>query len=97
MLGWGGVAGGILLFALYDQTILAWVALGAAFGPLVFFRLAGQVVASGGALAAVVTGFSLAVIFYLLPDTPGDIAERLLPFMSGVTILLLSRRPESMT
>ncbi len=80
---------------IFNRVLFAWVALGAAFGPLVFFRLAGQGVRPAGALVAVVTGFTLAVLFYLLPNSPGDIAERLLPFLAGVTILFLARSADS--
>ena len=82
---------------IFNRALFAWVALGAAFGPLLFFRLARLRVSGYGALAAVVIGLTLAVSFYLLPSTPGDLAERLLPFVAGVVILWFSRQPDTDT
>ena len=64
---------------IFGRVLFAWIALGSAFGPLVFVRLAGIRVIPVAALLAILTGFTLAVVFYLLPGTPGDILERLLP------------------
>ncbi len=77
---------------IFGRVLFAWIALGSAFGPLVFVRLAGVRVVPGVALLAITTGFTLAVGFYLLPGTPGDILERLLPFCVGLSILLLFGR-----
>lgn len=78
---------------IFSRVLFAWNALGAAFGPTVFFRLAGVGLRPGGVLAAVVTGFVLSVLFYLLPDAPGDWLERLVPFAAGVVVLALARKP----
>jgi sodium/proline symporter len=72
---------------IFSRVLFAWTALGAAFGPTLFFRLAGRHLSAGGVLAAIVTGFTLSVLFYLLPDAPGDILERLLPFLTGLAVL----------
>ena len=77
---------------IFSRVLLAWIALGSAFGPLVCVRLAGVQVVPGAALLAVVLGFVLAVIFYLLPSTPGDIVERLAPFCVGMLVLLVFGR-----
>jgi hypothetical protein len=42
-------------------------------------------------LASILTGFGLAVTFYLLPNTPGDILERLVPFCAALAVLLMVR------
>ena len=78
---------------IFNRVLFAWIALGSAFGPTVFMRLGGARLRPGGVLLAVLTGFTLAVVFYLLPNTPGDLAERLLPFCTGLLILYFSRRP----
>ena len=62
-----------------------------AFGPTLFFRLVGARVRPGGVWLAILIGFGLSVLFYLLPNTPGDILERLVPFVSGVVVLFFSR------
>ncbi|TXS91990.1 sodium/proline symporter [Parahaliea maris] len=82
---------------IFERVLFAWIAIGSAFGPLVFVRLAGAVVTPTGALASMVTGFVLAVALYLLPDAPGQIFERLLPFSAALLILLLCRVPATAT
>jgi Na+/proline symporter len=77
---------------IFSRVLFAWIALGSAFGPMVFFRLAGARLAPGGVLLAILAGFGLAVAFYLLPNTTGDILERLVPFVCGCVILFFSRR-----
>ena len=39
-----------------------------------------------GVLASIIAGFGLSVVFYLMPNTPGDVLERLAPF--GVSLLI---------
>jgi sodium/proline symporter len=78
---------------IFSRVLFAWIALGSAFGPLVFARLAGWRGAPASATASVVSGFGLAVALYLLPDTPGDIAERIVPFAIAAIVLWLGRRP----
>lgn len=90
------VAGCAVIVAIYlperifNRVLFAWIALGSAFGPLVFFRLAGISVKPAGVLLSILTGFLSAVVFYLMPDTPGDILERLGPFCVAFSVLLLS-------
>jgi len=77
---------------IFDRVLFAWVALGSAFGPLVFVRLAGGRVTGRRALGSVWTGFLLAVTLSLAPSAPGDIAERLLPFVAALAVLLPGSR-----
>ncbi len=77
---------------IFSRVLFAWMALGAAFGPTLFFRLAGQQLRHGGVLLAMVVGFSLSVMLYLFPNAPGDSLERLLPFCVGLGILVLARQ-----
>ncbi len=72
---------------IFSRVLFAWIALGSAFGPTVFLRLAGAPLRSGGVLASIITGFGLAVLFYLLPDAPGDWLERLVPFCVATFVL----------
>ncbi len=77
---------------IFSRVLFAWSALGAAFGPTVFMRLAGVPLKPIGVLLSILTGFSLAVVFYLMPNTTGDILERLAPFCVSFAVLLLFRQ-----
>ncbi len=86
---------------IFSRALLAWSALGAAFGPLVIFRLAGVPLRPGGAFAAIVVGFGLAVLFHFNPGQltqalVGDalapsLLERIGSFLAGCAILLAAR------
>jgi len=79
---------------IFSRVLFAWNALGAAFGPVVFLRLAGRSPAPVGVLASMLAGFTLSVVFYLLPNAPGDALERLAPFAIALVIALaLGRQP----
>jgi Na+/proline symporter len=79
---------------IFSRVLFAWSALGAAFGPMLFCRLARLPVRAGGVLASIITGFCFSVLFYLMPDTPGDVLERLAPFFMALAVALASlRRP----
>jgi sodium/proline symporter len=73
---------------LFDQGMFAFTALGASFGPLLFVRLSGKRIRPGVTLAAMWSGFALSAVFHLLPDTPGDFFERVLPFIASLGIAL---------
>jgi sodium/proline symporter len=81
-------------FALYaptrllEQSLLALTVLGAAFGPLVIVRVAGKRIRPGAALGAMWAGTILTLLFHLLPDSPGDFLERVLPFVAALGIAL---------
>jgi sodium/proline symporter len=79
---------------IFSRVLFAWIALGSAFGPLVFARLANWQIAPAAVIASVSTGFGAAVLLYLLPDTPGDIAERVVPFTLACAALWLGRLKE---
>jgi len=83
-----------LCFALYARDSLlnlamfAFSALGAAFGPLLLVLLAGKRVRPGSTLGAMWAGFTLTLLFHVLPDAPGDFLERVLPFVAALGIAL---------
>ncbi len=79
---------------IFSRVLFAWSALGAAFGPTVFMRLAGVSLRPGGVLASVLTGFVLAVGLYLAPSTPGDVLERLVPFFAALAVLAATRKTQ---
>ncbi len=78
--------------SIFNRVLFAWIALGSAFGPLVFLRLAGYEAGPAAILLSIATGFSLSVLFYLMPNTPGEILERLAPFCCAFAVLLAVRK-----
>ena len=77
---------------IFSRVLFAWIALGSAFGPLVFARLSGWVIAPVATILSVLLGFVSAVALYLAPDTPGDIAERVVPFTIAGLCLVFGRQ-----
>jgi len=73
--------------SIFDRALFAWVAVGSAFGPIIVMKLAGFQLKGEGVLLSMLASFGLAALLYFLPDTPGDIAERTLPFLVGILIL----------
>ncbi len=71
---------------IFNRVLFAWHAVGSAFGPVLLLRLAGIRLHSGFVLAAIVTGFSATVALHWVQDTPGDVAERLLPFALSLAV-----------
>lgn len=70
------------------QSLFALTMLGAAFGPLVLVRAGGKRIRPGAALGAMWAGAILTWLFHLLPDSPGDFLERVLPFVAALGIAL---------
>jgi sodium/proline symporter len=73
---------------IFNQWLFAYNEMGAAFGPLLLVRLAGKRIRSGSTLGAMWAGGMLTVLFHLLPDSPGDILERVFPFVAALGIAL---------
>ncbi len=74
---------------IFDRVVFAWVALGSAFGPLVFVRLAGFSVAAEGIFASILVGFLCAVGLSLAPNLH-PFVQRAGPFFLALFVLLLS-------
>jgi sodium/proline symporter len=72
----------------FGRMLFSWHALGAAFGPLIIVRLTGKRVRPGSMLGAMWSGFLLTIVFHLMPETPGDLLERSLPFTTALGIAL---------
>jgi sodium/proline symporter len=77
---------------IFVRVVFAWTALGAAFVPMVFSKVLSWRVSSIAAGLSIVTGFLMTVILHQLPDTPGDILERVLPMLLGFIILGCSKK-----
>ncbi|MFK7914739.1 MAG: sodium/proline symporter [Pseudomonadales bacterium] len=93
---------------IFNRVLFAWSALGAAFGPIVWFRVRGRLVDGPTALLSMLTGFATTVLFYTLgtmPLTaasgvlvqlahwPGDPFERVLPWLPPLLVLVARARP----
>jgi sodium/proline symporter len=95
LLGFSLAAVALAIFApeaIYSRVLFAWNALGAAFGPLVVLAVLGRRPGPAAGLAGMLAGFGLTIAFYLLPDAPGDVLERIAPFFIALTIVLLAER-----
>lgn len=80
---------------IFSRVLFAWLALGAAFGPCLFARLSGVSIKPLGVLLSIITGFLLTVILSFLPNTTGDIVERLIPFLIASIIIIMFREPSN--
>ncbi len=74
---------------IFDRVLSSWIALGSAFGPLVFLRLSGRRVSAGPAMSSILSGYALAIALPQLIATPGMLIERVLPFFVAMVVLLL--------
>ena len=77
---------------IFSRVLFAWSALGAALGPTLFARLLGWQIPDCVRVTGIWIGFGLTVALSLLPNAPGDILERLLPFMVHSLLLIWVRR-----
>ncbi|MFU8821609.1 MAG: sodium:solute symporter family transporter, partial [Gammaproteobacteria bacterium] len=77
---------------IFARVMFAWTALGAAFGPPLLVRLAGFDLPPAALFAAMAVGFLGTVVFYWLPNTPGDWLERLVPFFASLAICMAAAR-----
>jgi len=77
--------------AIFSRVLFAWHAMGSAFGPILLVRLTGRRLSSPALLAAMASGFGLTIIFHFLPDAPGDIIERVVPFAVAFLIAWMGR------
>ena len=80
---------------IFSRVLFAWSSLASAFGPILIMRLIGRSVSAHGTLAAMLAGFGLTVLISWLPDTPGDFAERIPPFLIAMAIAASASRRDS--
>ncbi|MDY6944359.1 MAG: hypothetical protein SXG53_01455 [Pseudomonadota bacterium] len=74
--------------SVFEHAMFGYAAIGASFGPLLLVRLSGKRVRPGATVAAMWSGFILSLLFHLLPDSPGDFLERVMPFVASLGIAL---------
>ncbi|MBC7984605.1 MAG: hypothetical protein H7Y02_12205 [Candidatus Obscuribacterales bacterium] len=72
----------------FEAMWFAWHAMGASLAPLLIVRLSGKRVRPDSMLGSIWAGFALTIIFHVMPDTPGDLMERGLPFITALGIAL---------
>ncbi|MDT0604785.1 sodium/proline symporter [Thalassotalea castellviae] len=92
-----GVAMCLAIFApedIFTRVLFAWNALGAAFGPLVIIILMGRIISGKFTFLAILIGFFTTVIFSFFPPPPGDVLERVLPFVLAFIIAWLGSTKE---
>src|SRR5690606_20050845 len=77
---------------IFSRVLFAWVALGAAFGPVLVLRLAGRSVSACGTLTAMLAGFMSTLVLAWFPNAPGDVAERILPFVFAFAVAIPASR-----
>ncbi len=77
---------------IFSRVLFAWTSLGAAFGPILILRLLGRLISAKGTLLAMLAGFGLTVLLSWLPATPGDVAERFVPFVIALAIAASASR-----
>lgn len=87
----------IALFApeeIFSRVLFAWAAIGSAFGPLLIVLLMGCQVPTKVRFISILTGFVLTVLLSWHADIPGDILERVLPFLLAFAIAWIGRKQE---
>ncbi|MCA9719663.1 MAG: hypothetical protein KC468_33660, partial [Myxococcales bacterium] len=83
---------------IFSHVLFAWTAMGAAFGPALLVRVFCKgPLAPGWTLAAMASGFGLAVLMYSLPQTQSTAWERVLPVFVALALALAGARAAATT
>ncbi len=77
---------------IFSRVLFAWTAMGSAFGPSVIAKILKWEVKASSVLLSILIGFIFAVFFFLLPNTPGDWLERIVPFILSLSYLFLMKK-----
>lgn len=94
-----GVAAIAVLLTLYlpkdifSRVLFSWVALGAAFGPSILTRCLDWRVKGSHVFAAILAGFSLAVIFANVAGPSAELIEKWGSWLTALVILFAGRQP----
>jgi sodium/proline symporter len=78
--------------SIFSRVLFAWSAMGAAFGPVVLLRALNRPPSGIGVLLSMLVGFFLTIWFYLLPNAPGDVLERVVPFVIAFALAFFLRQ-----
>lgn len=76
---------------IFSRVLFSWVALGAAFGPVVLVRCLGWRVSGGYVLLAILTGFFMAVGFANIAGPFADVMEKWVSWIAALILLILGR------
>ena len=80
----------LLPATIFDRTLFAWTALGAAFGPIVIARTLGRHPSGLSALLAICAGFGICVGYeFVWPSGPGSVWARTVPWFAGFAVLVV--------
>ena len=89
------VAVGLTLFLpqeIFSRVLFSWVALGAAFGPVLLMICLGQHIRDEYKFAAISIGFLISVMAYNFDGSLADMVEKWGSWAVGLFILLLGRQ-----
>jgi sodium/proline symporter len=78
--------------SIFDSVLFAWSSMGAAFGPVLLVTVVRGRPRAGAVLAAMLVGFTSAVLAFSFTQTRGGIFERVLPFLLAYAIAALAPR-----
>lgn len=82
---------------IFTRVLFAWNALSAAFGPVLIIKLMNRESTGKTTFMAIFTGFFTTVVFSLFPAPPGDVIERILPFILAFTIAWIGSKPQQLS
>ena len=74
---------------IFSRVLFSWVALGAAFGPVVLMRCLGKPVGGWSVPLAIAAGFAVAVVAYNVPGPGADVVEKWVSWLVGLAILIV--------
>lgn len=77
---------------IFSRVLFSWVALGAAFGPVILVKCLGMKVRDWFVLAAIVAGFGIAVAAYNVAGPLADVIEKWVSWGVGLAILLAGKQ-----
>ena len=77
---------------IFSRVLFSWVALGAAFGPVILVKCLGVQVRDVFKLAAILVGFVVAVTAYGVDGTLADVIEKWGSWIAGLSILFVGRK-----
>ena len=84
---------------IFEFVLYAWSVLGAAFGPVVILGLMWKRANKAGAIAGMLTGFVVTVVWRNIPVLKGALYELvpafILAFLAVVVVSLITRKPEA--
>ncbi|GLP96321.1 sodium/proline symporter [Paraferrimonas sedimenticola] len=72
--------------AIFSRVLFAWAAIGSAFAPVLIWLVAGYQIDGRYRLAAMMLGFGLTIVFNWQANAPGDVLERVLPFVVALVV-----------